>query len=342
MNNYIVYKHTFPNGKIYIGITCRKPKLRWKNGNGYSSNIYMQNAINKYGWNNIKHEILKTGLTLNEACKLERQFINDFKSNEREFGYNIESGGTQGKEISDETRLKLSNAIKKIRYKYSKKVYQYDLQGNFIKTWYCIADAVSALNLKEKARDAITECCKGSSSKCLRLTAYNYIWLYDNNIEERLKQISNIKTAKYNSHIVPIIQYTLDGKFLHKFDNGSDAARYISTKLNKDYINVHRNIHATCDGRQKSAFGYIWLKDTDDIQERLKEIQSSRYNKMIGIRSKRIQQYTLTGDFITEYNSLTDACKALKLDMNCRPTISQCGNGIKKSAYGYKWKYINE
>lgn len=61
--SYSVYKHTFPNSKIYVGITFRNPKIRWGNGNNYSNNKYMTNAIRKYGWNNISHEILFTGLT---------------------------------------------------------------------------------------------------------------------------------------------------------------------------------------------------------------------------------------------------------------------------------------
>lgn len=36
LNNYTVYKHTFPNGKIYIGITKQAPSKRWRNGTGYS------------------------------------------------------------------------------------------------------------------------------------------------------------------------------------------------------------------------------------------------------------------------------------------------------------------
>lgn len=32
---YIVYKHTTPCGKVYIGITSKTPSQRWQNGKGY-------------------------------------------------------------------------------------------------------------------------------------------------------------------------------------------------------------------------------------------------------------------------------------------------------------------
>ena len=32
---YCVYKHIFPNNKVYIGVTCQKPEYRWRNGKGY-------------------------------------------------------------------------------------------------------------------------------------------------------------------------------------------------------------------------------------------------------------------------------------------------------------------
>lgn len=39
MNNcYTVYKHISPSNKVYIGITSRKPELRWRKGNGYYNN----------------------------------------------------------------------------------------------------------------------------------------------------------------------------------------------------------------------------------------------------------------------------------------------------------------
>ena len=35
--NYIIYRHTTPSGKVYIGQTCKRPNIRWLNGNGYKN-----------------------------------------------------------------------------------------------------------------------------------------------------------------------------------------------------------------------------------------------------------------------------------------------------------------
>ena len=49
MKRYIVYKHTSPSNKIYIGITCQDVERRWRNGDGYKSQKYFYRAIKKYG-----------------------------------------------------------------------------------------------------------------------------------------------------------------------------------------------------------------------------------------------------------------------------------------------------
>lgn len=106
MNKYIVYKHTFPNNKVYIGITsCIKPNGRWRNGKGYETQ-YVYRAIKKYGWNNIKHEILYDNLFKEQAEEKEILLIKLYKSNDRKYGYNIENGGHINK-VSKETKLKL-------------------------------------------------------------------------------------------------------------------------------------------------------------------------------------------------------------------------------------------
>lgn len=108
---YYIYKHTFPNGKVYIGITNMKPSRRWRNGNGYRTQSYVFSAIMKYGWDNIDHEVLQIVNTRLEAEKIEIELItNVYHSNDRKYGYNIANGGCGKDSVSDESRRKMSLA----------------------------------------------------------------------------------------------------------------------------------------------------------------------------------------------------------------------------------------
>lgn len=116
---YYVYCHTNNiNGKKYIGITgLEKPLYRWhKDGSGYSGQVFGK-AIEKYGWNNFKHEILFEGLAYEDACKKEKDLIRKYKTTDRKYGYNISIGGDNG-------------AIGAFNNRLSKKVYLYDIEGN--------------------------------------------------------------------------------------------------------------------------------------------------------------------------------------------------------------------
>lgn len=115
MKKYCVYKHTCPNGKVYIGITCQEPKYRWgKDGNKYENNEHFSRAIKKYGWNNISHDILFDGLSKDEACRLECELISKYQCNDPKFGYNMTNGGdgVDGYKFSDEQL-----AIRRERFK---------------------------------------------------------------------------------------------------------------------------------------------------------------------------------------------------------------------------------
>lgn len=89
---YKVYKHVFPNGKVYIGITCQELNKRWLYGCGYGDSI-VGRAIKKYGWDNVKHYVLKGDFTESQAKAKERELIAQYKSFDREFGYNCTLGG---------------------------------------------------------------------------------------------------------------------------------------------------------------------------------------------------------------------------------------------------------
>lgn len=110
-NNFVVYKHTAPNGKVYIGLTKQKPETRWANGKGYRNNDHFSNAIDKYGWDSFSHEVLKEGLTLEEACEEESRLIKKYCSYDRMFGYNKDFGGGVA-EKTETTKKKISKKAK--------------------------------------------------------------------------------------------------------------------------------------------------------------------------------------------------------------------------------------
>lgn len=92
-----IYKHIFPNNKIYIGLTKQSPQDRFRNGHGYEKCPLMWKAIQKYGWENVRTEwLIKDISTLEETAKLERDYIKECNSTDPNFGYNLANGGQGG------------------------------------------------------------------------------------------------------------------------------------------------------------------------------------------------------------------------------------------------------
>lgn len=205
-NNYSVYIHTCPNNKVYIGITCQKPEHRWNNGKGYKNNKHFFYAILKYGWDNIKHDILFDKLSEKDAKQKEKELIKQYKSNQREYGYNNSIGGEsgssgcnwseeskkafslsmkgkpsnrKGKHLSEEHKKKLSEKSKgkKLNEETKKKM---SISSTRKKKIICIElnkTFDSGLQASKETNincSHIYQCCKGK-----RKTAGGYKWSYD-------------------------------------------------------------------------------------------------------------------------------------------------------------------
>ena len=56
----------------------------------------------------------------------------------------------------------------------------------------------------------------------------------------------------------PIIQYSLDGKYIKRYDSLSEAAREFNT-------NNISNIKSCCQGKIKSAYNFLWRYEDDKI-----------------------------------------------------------------------------
>lgn len=99
---YIIYKYTFPNGKVYIGQTYKDSK-RLNNKSAYKGQL-VYNAMNKYKtWDT---EIL-VECPEHLADWWETSMIKIHDSMNRDKGYNRESGGNKNKHLSEETKEKI-------------------------------------------------------------------------------------------------------------------------------------------------------------------------------------------------------------------------------------------
>lgn len=84
---YYIYIHTCPNNYTYVGMS-QKPEQRWNNGEGYKENKNFYQSIQRFGWENIKHEIVAETYYRWVAQKIERTIITHFKKKNRSFNEN--------------------------------------------------------------------------------------------------------------------------------------------------------------------------------------------------------------------------------------------------------------
>ena len=83
------------NGKIYIGKTSRDIPTRWREHCSKAKNkdSYFHCALNYYGIDNFTIEELDTAKSEEELNSLEQYWISFYKSNIKDNGYNLTSGG---------------------------------------------------------------------------------------------------------------------------------------------------------------------------------------------------------------------------------------------------------
>ena len=115
-NGYTVYRHICPNNKMYIGITRKKPEDRFLNGQGYFDNKKFYKDIKKYGWDNIKHEILFENLSRKLALCIESIYIVFYNTCNEYNGYNSREYSSNGKTTLKESKTRIVVNIDKDKY----------------------------------------------------------------------------------------------------------------------------------------------------------------------------------------------------------------------------------
>lgn len=202
--SYCIYTHTNKtNGKVYVGLTSMLPEERWRCGKGYHKGTHFRNAIDKYGWDSFEHEIIKDDLTKEETSYWEQYYISFYNSADRQYGYNMSSGGEngghtqthetrkkisengyrqgmKGKKHSDETKRKMSGSqIGKIYSDKSRDKMRKSALNNRGRLFLCIELNRVFDNLNEAhmvttcPKSAIVMCCQGKQNQ-----SKGYHWKY--------------------------------------------------------------------------------------------------------------------------------------------------------------------
>lgn len=317
---YYVYMHTSPSGKVYIGITRNKPEKRWgKGGNGYKTQQYFWRAICKYGWNNFDHKILYSYLTKEEAEQIEINLIDYYKSDQRDYGYNVEHGGNSTGKISDETRKKISesnkgrespNKGKPMSNKQKKKISDAKIGkstgSRSEETKKKIGEANKNKTLSDNTRQKISEARKEN-------------WKDDN---YRKNQIEKHKWQTGENH-------PWFGK--HHSEETKEKIRQASIgRVLTEETKIKLSI--TNGGENNPFYG---KKHSEDTRKKISESNAGSKNG----RARMVAQYDNYGNFIRIWGNIREAATELNINYS---SIVACCRDRQQTAGGFMWKYYIE
>ena len=172
--SHVIYCFVFPNKKRYIGQTINfnsRMSNHRKVAKERKFKTPLYNAINKYGWDNVIIEKLII-CGSDDVDELERLYIQKFKSLNRKYGYNLDTGGVLNKKHSRTTRQKISDTNQsKSKHTFRtrvKRVCAYTPEGEFVGIYESASEAARVHGV---AANTIARVCRGG-----RKTSCGLVW----------------------------------------------------------------------------------------------------------------------------------------------------------------------
>ena len=109
----LIYKITSPSGKSYIGKTVQSfSKRMYQHTDKNSSCVALARAINKYGWDQMKREIVEENIPEDQLNDREKYWIKTYNTM-TPHGYNLMEGGGEGGTHSDISRGRMQETRRK-------------------------------------------------------------------------------------------------------------------------------------------------------------------------------------------------------------------------------------
>jgi len=198
----------------------------------------------------------------------------------------------------------------------AKTVYQFTLNGAFIKSYKSAAEAERCINknftnTKNKyGGTAITSAIYDNT------TAYGFVWAYTKEFK--------FNAEKYRNRI-QVDKYSLDGKYLNTYLSITDAVK--SVNRSEKFVSVIRSV---CLGKSCTAYGYVWRYKDDPFE---------KFDYVLSFKQK-VNQYSPDDIFIKTYNSASEAITYINAKYDS--LIHKCCQKSQSTYKGYKWFYAND
>jgi group I intron endonuclease len=241
-NSYSVYVHTAPNGKRYVGITKQDPLKRWKNGLGYENNPHFYSAIQKYGWDNILHEVLYQGLSQEQAGEIEKTLIAEYGTCDPKCGYNHSLGGDYGVKHTDTTKRKISLAKSEFySHEENREAVSRRMRGRVVSEETRRKLSLSRLGKPNPLSSETTSKISDALKRRIRESPFG------ETTAERCR-------ARGEKQAIRVLQFDKSGVCVGVYDSFHAAERATGIR--------NGNISRCCSGGTKTAGGYMWRKST--------------------------------------------------------------------------------
>lgn len=230
MPNIGIYKITSPTNRIYIGQSVNIGK-RWNYHKGVfcKEQPKLYNSLKKHGWENHTKEVIETCLLeqLNEKETYWKQYYLDQVNGDwsKVLFCDLHDNGAGPR--SEETKKKISEST-------SVSVYQYDLQGNFIKEWKSGKEASIYLNI---SNGWVNKSANSNGD----LTFHNF--RFTKTKHNKLQPIT-----KWFDKKKPVIQCDIMGNIICEFESAKEASICLNIAI--------QHITACCRGERKTTHNY--------------------------------------------------------------------------------------
>lgn len=239
--------------------------------------------------------------------------------------------------LTDNLQITTTNDLQSIYNKYakskSKKIEQYDLDDNLIKTWDSLNNAANELNID---KSNIAKCCKNKQKTC-----GDYKWKYaldqDFNNEQWIELTDKLKglyISNYGRYYSKLINKSfgtnINNQMVLKYDNKvySIARLVLLGFVSKPPSDKHIVFHIDNDSTNNKLENLKWfLRNNGDV--------SCNETKRIDTQSKEVIQL-FNNIEINRFKSVTYASKVLNLNSS---NISKVCRNKKKEEGSFQWKY---